>query len=182
MKKINVYVEGDDQSITSMFKERNGYEVVHNINHTDLLCLEGGADLSPFIYGEKNTRSHNSVSKDFHTFGLMAIAQRMRIPIVGICRGAQALNVFMGGKMNQHIDGHGKLHLINTPYGFCEVRCGHHQEIIPPKWAEVYRAEDDVAEIVIFNQSLHGDQMCHVLLPHRRLHLPTASGIEEGMT
>ena len=35
-----------------------------------------------------------------------AVAQRRGLPVLGICRGFQAINVFSGGSLLQHVDGH----------------------------------------------------------------------------
>ena len=36
----------------------------------------------------------------------LAAADAARLPVLGICRGLQALNAFRGGTLLQHIDGH----------------------------------------------------------------------------
>jgi len=71
------------------------------------LLLTGGADIDPARYGKPN---QGSVSMEPARDALeheayMAAASR-GIPILGICRGFQAINVFRGGTLLQHVDGH----------------------------------------------------------------------------
>lgn len=71
------------------------------------LILGGGGDIDPKHYGHHNIKSKNVCSlRD--EFELQLIQQMLfrRKPILGICRGAQVLNVYFGGTLNQHIEGH----------------------------------------------------------------------------
>jgi putative glutamine amidotransferase len=73
----------------------------------DGLLLTGGADLDPSLYGESAAGSSN-VEPDRDALELAAwraAAGRGR-PVLGICRGFQAINVFLGGRLVQHVDGH----------------------------------------------------------------------------
>lgn len=151
----SVFIEGNDQSLYEMFKEE-GYTLADNILVADLLCLEGGYDVSPEIYDEENTDSTSHVGKDIHTFGLMAIADCMEIPIVGICRGHQALCVFQGGELKQHIDNHCEWHNLVVGDKLVPVSSSHHQETIP-KFSDpdddVYYAEDGTCEAILYRDS-----------------------------
>ena len=104
-KKVKVYVEGGDYSIVNMFRE-NGWFVTKNLEEADLVCFQGGADVSPELYGEPNTGSYNQWDIDFLSIVLYNNAKRLGIPMVGICRGGQFLNVMAGGKMIQDYPGH----------------------------------------------------------------------------
>ena len=150
-----VFIEGFDSSLMSMFTEE-GYEVTNDLLEADLLCLEGGADVTPELYGEANTHSGNSVARDIHTFGLMRMADLLGIPKVGICRGSQALCVHEGGSLKQHIEGHGRYH--NVVYGdrIIYVSSTHHQESIPPAYAEVSYSEDRTVEVAEYHNTDNG--------------------------
>jgi putative glutamine amidotransferase len=73
----------------------------------DGLLLSGGADIDPGRYGRP---SHGSTSVEPERDGLeaeaWAAAQERGRPVLGICRGFQAINVFSGGTLIQHVDSH----------------------------------------------------------------------------
>lgn len=154
-----VYVEGNDHNLCSMFSYF-GWGLVKNPYLADLICLEGGVDVEPKLYGEGNTDSHTSFVKDITTLGLIKIAEMCNIPIVGICRGGQMLNVVHGGKMVQHIEGHTfKNHSIRvvsesgSSYTLeHKFKADHHQGIVPPKslvhfpMGPIFWAPDGVCE------------------------------------
>ena len=73
----------------------------------DGLLLPGGADLDPALYGEE---PHPAVavegSRDDLELAAWTAARERGVPIFGICRGFQAINVFSGGTLLQHLEGH----------------------------------------------------------------------------
>jgi putative glutamine amidotransferase len=72
------------------------------------VCLSGGPDIDPHGYGEGAHPQLGPTEPDLDAFEL-AIAQladARGMPMVGICRGAQALNVARGGTLHQHLPGH----------------------------------------------------------------------------
>ena len=75
------------------------------ISRIDLLLLTGGSDVDPARYGAVPSSKLKRVlpERDRFDFTLMELARRRRLPIVGICRGGQALNVFFGGTLWQDI-------------------------------------------------------------------------------
>ena len=75
------------------------------IDEIDGLMLPGGDDIDPLSYNEKNRGLSLNVSpdRDFIEFYLLEKALKNRIPLLGICRGCQLINVFMGGSLYQDI-------------------------------------------------------------------------------
>ena len=73
----------------------------------DGLLLAGGGDVDPAFYGEENTAS-NGIDRvrDEAELQLCERFADQGKPILGICRGHQLLNVYFGGSLYQHIDGH----------------------------------------------------------------------------
>jgi putative glutamine amidotransferase len=72
----------------------------------DGLLLTGGAeDVSPLFYGEEPHPSLNNISppRDAWEFSLINAALDGGLPILGICRGAQVLNVALGGSLYQSV-------------------------------------------------------------------------------
>ena len=71
----------------------------------DGLLLPGGGDLDPALYGAQahpETRRLNP-RRDTAEMALAGAALRAGVPVLGICRGMQILNVFLGGTLHQHI-------------------------------------------------------------------------------
>lgn len=71
----------------------------------DGLLLSGGVDVDPFLYGEEPRPAMGKidVSKDSVEMSLIPRALEMDLPILGICRGIQMLNVAAGGTLYQDI-------------------------------------------------------------------------------
>lgn len=73
----------------------------------DGLLISGGADLDPVRYGEaRDARTRVDEGRDALDEAAWQAADLARVPVLGICRGLQALNVFAGGGLIQHVDGH----------------------------------------------------------------------------
>ena len=73
----------------------------------DGLLLSGGADIDPARYGEAPAGSRDSEpERDALEDEAFRAALEAGVPILGVCRGLQAINVFAGGSLVQHLDGH----------------------------------------------------------------------------
>lgn len=75
------------------------------LDRVDALMLAGGADLDPASYGAERHPETQGTWPDRDRFEL-ALARRALerdIPVLGICRGMQLLNVALGGTLVQHL-------------------------------------------------------------------------------
>jgi putative glutamine amidotransferase len=75
----------------------------------DGICLSGGPDLDPAAYGARERHpelGETEPSLDAFELALARAALAAGTPILGVCRGAQALNVAAGGTLHQHLEGH----------------------------------------------------------------------------
>ncbi|MGW6544571.1 gamma-glutamyl-gamma-aminobutyrate hydrolase family protein [Streptomyces massasporeus] len=74
----------------------------------DGLVIAGGPDVEPVRYGaEREPRTGPPApERDAWELALIEAALAARVPLLGICRGMQLLNVALGGTLVQHIDGH----------------------------------------------------------------------------
>jgi len=80
----------------------------------DGLVLSGGGDIDPARYRAEPAPEITSVREERDTaeFALLAAAMARQLPVLGICRGLQVINVARGGSLHQHLpavvghDGH----------------------------------------------------------------------------
>lgn len=72
----------------------------------DGLVLQGGSDVSPSSYGETPLRPEwlGDPVRDAHELELLQYFLKQAKPILGICRGAQLINVAFGGSLFQDIE------------------------------------------------------------------------------
>ncbi len=71
------------------------------------LLLSGGSDLDPARYGRPNQASHGvDPQRDALEAAAWEAAGARALPVLGVCRGLQAINVFSGGTLVQDVDGH----------------------------------------------------------------------------
>ncbi|MFQ5822806.1 MAG: gamma-glutamyl-gamma-aminobutyrate hydrolase family protein [bacterium] len=139
----------------------------------DGLIFVGGGDIDPALYGGSNhpTISREDPERDAFELALARQALRKDIPVLGICRGSQLLNVATGGDLVAHVpdefglevlhqgeNGEAAEHLVQIApesrlakiIGLTElsVVSKHHQGLrtVTPVWRVVAQAPDGVIE------------------------------------
>src|SRR6185436_9538573 len=76
------------------------------LDRVDGLVFSGGPDLDPVVYGQdRHPRLGPDVDRvsDDYELALLRGAAERDLPVLGICRGMQALNVSRGGTLHQHL-------------------------------------------------------------------------------
>jgi putative glutamine amidotransferase len=149
----------------------------------DGLLLPGGWDLDPALYGQPPDPNLGPVDQELDAteLRLFAMAREQRLPVMGICRGQQVINVAMGGSLRQHLDGHevwqfGRSHLahaievdprseLGQAAGEQRLRVNslHHQAIgqLAPGLVQTARGEDGTVEAVETDDGLIVAVQCH---------------------
>jgi len=71
----------------------------------DALVLHGGADVSPQTYGQTPRKPAwaGQPARDAYELALIRACLEREVPILGVCRGHQLLNVALGGTLYQDI-------------------------------------------------------------------------------
>ncbi|HEY9817448.1 MAG TPA: gamma-glutamyl-gamma-aminobutyrate hydrolase family protein [Candidatus Obscuribacterales bacterium] len=133
MKKVFIVLSNDQYDTMYL---RNGFDVVANIEEADFIQFTGGEDVSPRLYGQNpHPSTHSSEARDMFEMRVYDAAIDRGVPMVGICRGGQFLNVMSGGIMKQHVDGHaigGEHLMVDLASGeMVSVTSTHHQMMSP---------------------------------------------------
>ncbi|MBW5482025.1 gamma-glutamyl-gamma-aminobutyrate hydrolase family protein [Streptomyces bambusae] len=78
------------------------------LSRVDGLVVAGGPDVDPARYGAPRDPRTGApaTERDTWELALLGAALETGMPVLGICRGMQALNVALGGTLIQHLDGH----------------------------------------------------------------------------
>ncbi len=134
------------------------------------LLLPGGGDPDPILYGKPELRDICKIdeARDTLEFAAIRAAVDLKLPILGICRGLQIMNVALGGTLiadlpSAGLDGHhyidsDRMHDVGiVPDSLLhtltedmrgQVNSAHHQgvDILAPRLAISARSHDGVVE------------------------------------
>lgn len=79
--------------------------ITEQIAQVDGLILSGGHDVDPRNYGEESQQKIGDIwpDRDHFDMQLLAEAEKNHLPVLGICRGAQLINVAHGGSLYQDL-------------------------------------------------------------------------------
>jgi putative glutamine amidotransferase len=112
----------------------------------DGICLAGGPDLDPSLYGSLKRHPELGPTNAEHDAFELAVARAADaagLPILGICRGAQALNVARGGTLHQHVAGHRQTELPG--------RSSQRVAVAPDSLLAALTGADDTLEVNSFH-------------------------------
>jgi len=76
-------------------------EALEKLNECDGLVLTGGPDVHPAYYNKGFDTARCSIDnyRDSLEFALIKSAEKLKLPVMAICRGAQIINVAYGGDL-----------------------------------------------------------------------------------
>ncbi len=90
----------------------------------DGVVFTGGVDVDPIHFGQQPHRDLGSVDveRDLFELALYRAARARNLPVLGVCRGLQLINVAQGGTLHQHLGadfsslGHSQGEIGGEPY------------------------------------------------------------------
>ena len=145
-----------DDSVYSIFAEAGYNPIMHYRRNPippkdtlDVAVFLGGTDIGTELYQEPKLPETQYPHKERDTYEVDLYNNLEGIPKVGICRGAQLLNVLNGGKLWQHVSNHGSgVHEIYDMFGNKSVTSSiHHQQMIPSDDAQVVAWSGPISSI-----------------------------------
>lgn len=140
MLKSKVYVVGKSFNYINWMN----LKLTDSFEEADVIVFTGGEDVDPSFYGEKVGKfTYYNSDRDFLERKYYDRALKEGKSMIGICRGAQFLTVMSGGKLVQHVDNHGKYHLIKFNDDETHVISSTHHQMMYP-----YDLEKDDYELI----------------------------------
>lgn len=143
----------------------------------DGLLLSGGSDLDPSYYGEMPIPELNATLPDRDAFEMALLHEALRrgIPVFGICRGLQVLNVALGGTLYQdlpaQLGGETIKHRQQTP----KWQATHEVEVHEGSWV------GGITEAAIVKVNSYHHQSIKDLADGLRVSARSADGVIEAV-
>jgi acyl-CoA reductase-like NAD-dependent aldehyde dehydrogenase/gamma-glutamyl-gamma-aminobutyrate hydrolase PuuD len=110
----------DNIELVELSFEKNNLEDVYSC---DGFILSGGIDIDPSLYKENFAGAEETnVVRDLFESKIYEYSQIHRLPILGICRGMQLVNVLHGGRLIQDLGNLNDLHKKNEKDKYHEVK------------------------------------------------------------
>lgn len=172
-EKINTdYFNAVGQSGGISFYINPKSDISDTLKIIDGIILSGGGDFHENFIDEPLDKNAKNIDfeRDMFEIGLCRNAFLNRIPILGICRGAQVISLALGGKIIQHIEGHFQKNDRKIPFhaikileksnlfsivgkNCAEVNSLHHQCIscVPKGFIVSAQSYDGVIEAIEYN-------------------------------
>lgn len=120
----------------------------------DFVVFIGGSDIEPSRYNKKIYANFNKEDDEFE-FHILDIATALHLPILGICRGIQLLNVYFGGTLKNISNHLNSFHFVTNSNNKLKIKkhqvnSYHHQAI--DKLAENFSclliSDDNIIEAI----------------------------------
>jgi gamma-glutamyl-gamma-aminobutyrate hydrolase PuuD len=133
----------DELDPWNIFKGSKTITTSSQLTTKDCLILWGGEDIGTELYNEKPNKFANNYKvshRDLVELACINKAIELKIPIIGVCRGAQLLCVHQKGKLIQHVPNHCSKHKLFLPKEnkLIDTNSYHHQTMVPTEDSEIF--------------------------------------------
>lgn len=167
-EKLRLYAERVEAAGAAFEVLRWSGDAAADATRFDALVLCGGDDVDAQRWGEENHPTVELVPavRDEYEIALVRAAAAAGVPLLGVCRGSQVMNVAMGGTLVQHVPevpgagthGGGAVHEVALAEGThvrrlrsaprAAVNSWHHQAVgrLAPGLVVSARADDGIVE------------------------------------
>ena len=121
---------------TELFNMGRNLRYVQSIHEVDAVLLWGGDDISTSLYKETPAAVGwgplEPSMRDLFEWHILREAVKAKRPIIGVCRGAQLICAFAGGKLVQNMTGHhGDHDVLTYDKKILTTKSAHHQIMFP---------------------------------------------------
>lgn len=148
------------------------------IESLDGIIFSGGSDIDPAFYGEAPSYHLGGIcpERDFHEIQLAKyIIEEKDIPVLGICRGMQVINIAMGGSLYQDLGTENPEAFRHSLINFPKYYPSHIVNIVKDsKLSSIFQKES------IKVNSFH-HQAVKVLAPNFKIAMEASDGVIEAM-
>lgn len=156
--------------------ELTSEEAAQMADTLDGVLFTGGPDIHPFLFGEETLEGCGDVSsvRDGMELAFFPLIKERRKPILGICRGAQLINVALGGNIYQDIPSQFKSEppiAHNQPFQY--TTAAHRVNIVPGTKLE---------QIVGGKSSIEVNSMHHQAIKDPAPGLTVSGRSQDGLT
>lgn len=147
------------------------------LNHLDALILTGGEDIHPSYYNEEPIEALGDVNgvRDIYDIFLIKLAAERNMPLFGICRGEQLINVAFGGSLYQDIPSQHPDTTINHNQSEPSNYPTHTITLLPGSTIA------SIAQVAELSTNSHHHQAVKQIAPGFKVTAQTSDGIPEAI-
>ncbi len=135
IEKLNTFLKSENLDVRYEPVRLDENNLPKDSKTPEILILDGGEDINPTHYGQKNKYSSFSDARDTAEMKLLQYMVHRDRRLSGICRGHQLINVYFGGSLYQDITRSG----VVTERNLAAHKGGHKVRLKRPLYRSSYK-------------------------------------------